>query len=290
MINNQLLNPDRIVIVGGSNNLHKPGGTMIENIVKGGYTGEIYIINPKEEVVQGFRSYHTISECPEADLAILIVQAKYCVEVIRELASTKGTRAFIVVSAGFSEEGEEGARIEKEMVDVVKQHNACLIGPNCIGIITPRYSGVFTSPVPRLSADGCDFVSGSGATAVFIIESALPKGLAFSSVFSVGNSAHIGVEEVLEYWDKSYEEGKSSRIKLMYVEKISDPDKLLLHASSLIRKGCKIAAIKAGSTEAGSRLAQWESRVNTPRLTSRPTGAASLSPGWTQLPATPTCG
>jgi len=255
MINNQLLNPGQIVIVGGSNNLHKPGGRMVENIIKGGYAGKIYIVNPKEEEIQGIRSYHTIAECPEADLAILIIPSKLCVEVIRELAATKGTRAFIVISAGFSEEGEEGARIEKEMVDVVKQYHACLIGPNCIGIITPRYSGVFTVPVPRLSERGCDFVSGSGATAVFIIESALPKGLAFSSVFSVGNSAHIGVEEVLEYWDKTYEAGRSPRIKLMYVEKISNPDKLLLHASSLIRKGCKIAAIKAGSTEAGSRAA-----------------------------------
>jgi len=255
MINNQLLSPDRIIIVGGSNNLHKPGGKVVDNIIRGGYDGKLYIINPKEDEVQGLRSYRTIGECPEADLAILIIASKYCVQVIQELASHKNVRAFIVISSGFSEEGEEGARIEKEMAAIVNQYNACLIGPNCIGMITPRYSGVFTSPVPRLSAGGCDFVSGSGATAVFIIESALPKGLSFSNVFSVGNSAQIGVEEVLEHWDKNYEPGKSSGIKLMYIEKIANPDKLLLHSSSLIRKGCKIAAIKAGSTEAGSRAA-----------------------------------
>ena len=255
MINNQLLNPDSIVIVGGSNNLHKPGGKIVENIINGGYDGNLFIVNPKEDEVQGIKSFHEIRECPEADLAILVVASKYCLQVIQELASNKGTRAFIVISSGFSEEGEEGARIEKEMVDIVNRYDACLIGPNCIGMITTRYSGVFTSPVPRLSAMGCDFVSGSGSTAVFIIESALPKGLTFSRVFSVGNSAQVGVEEVLEYWDKTYETGKSSRIKLLYIEKIVNPDKLLQHASSLIRKGCKIAAIKAGSTEAGSRAA-----------------------------------
>ncbi|MBN2762148.1 MAG: acetate--CoA ligase family protein, partial [Bacteroidales bacterium] len=255
MINGQLLNPDSIIVVGGSNNLHKPGGKVVDNIVKGGYDGKLFIINPKEDEVQGFKSYHTTGECPEADLAILAVASKYCVQITRELAASKNVKAFIIISSGFSEEGEEGTRIEKELVDIVNNHNACLIGPNCIGMITPRYSGVFTSPVPRLSAGGCDFVSGSGATAVFIIESAMPKGLTFSSVFSVGNSAQNGVEEVLEYWDKTYEQEKSSRIKLMYVEKITNPDKLLQHASSLIRKGCRIAAIKAGSTEAGSRAA-----------------------------------
>ncbi|MBN1415917.1 MAG: acetate--CoA ligase family protein [Bacteroidales bacterium] len=255
MINNQLMNPDRIVVVGGSNNLHKPGGKIVENIIKGGYSGHLYVINPKEDEVQGIRSYHNITECPEADLAILAIASKYCVQVIEELAANKGVRAFIVISSGFSEESDEGARVEKEMIAVVNRYNACLIGPNCIGMITSRYSGVFTSPVPRLSVFGCDFVSGSGATAVFIIESALPKGLTFSRVFSVGNSAQIGVEDVLEYWDETYEAGRSSGIKLIYVEKIANPDKLLKHAASLIRKGCKIAAIKAGSTEAGSRAA-----------------------------------
>jgi len=255
MINEQLLNPQSIVVVGGSNNLHKPGGKIVYNILKGGYNGRFYILNPKEDEVQGIKSLHHVDELPEAELAILAIPSVYCVQVVRELAEKKKTVAFIVISAGFSEEGPEGAAMEKQLRDVANQYNACLIGPNCIGVITPRYSGVFTSPVPGLSNHGCDFVSGSGATAVFIIESAIPKGLYFSNIISVGNSAQVGVEDVLEYWDKSYHPGKSPKIKLLYIEKIADPDKLLLHAASLIRKGCKIAAIKAGSTEAGSRAA-----------------------------------
>ncbi|MDD3131980.1 MAG: acetate--CoA ligase family protein, partial [Bacteroidales bacterium] len=108
---------------------------------------------------------------------------------------------------------------------------------------------------PPLNSQGVDFISGSGATAVFIIESALPKGLTFNSVFSVGNSAQIGVEEVLEYLDVTFDPEKSSRVKLLYLETINNPGKLLRHASSLIRKGCRIAAVKAGSSEAGSRAA-----------------------------------
>lgn len=104
-------------------------------------------------------------------------------------------------------------------------------------------------------ATGCDFISGSGATAVFIMEAGIPKGLRFSSVWSVGNSAQTGVEDVLAYMDESFDPERSSRVKLLYLETIRNPDKLLAHAASLIRKGCRIAAIKAGSSSAGSRAA-----------------------------------
>jgi len=241
--------------VGGSNNLRKPGGRIIQNILSGGYSGNLYVVNPKDEIVQGIHSHKGIQELPPVDLAVLAISAKQCLEAVRMLAEQKSTRAFIILSAGFSEDSEEGRQIENEMVDIVNKAGACLIGPNCIGVITQAYNGVFTSPVPRLSPRGCDFASGSGATAVFIIESALPKGLAFASVFSVGNCAQTGIEDILEYWDSSYEPGISSPIKLLYVENIKNPDKLLHHASSLIRKGCRIAAIKAGTTEAGSRAA-----------------------------------
>ena len=95
----------------------------------------------------------------------------------------------------------------------------------------------------------------SGSTALFIMDAGMQKGVKFSSVFSVGNSAQLGVEEVLEYWDESFDPETSSRIKLMYVESIDKPEKLLKHASSLIRKGCRIAAIKSGGSAAGSRAA-----------------------------------
>lgn len=255
MINSKLLNPSSIVVVGGSEDLLKPGGKILKNIIEGGFPGDLITVNPRQDCIQGVKSYRDIRDIPEVDLAILAISAKYCRDVVDILAAEKKVRAFIIISAGFSESGEEGKVLEKEIVKVVESTGSCLIGPNCIGVVTPTYHGVFTSPVPKLSEKGCDFVSGSGATAMFIIESALPKGLSFSSVFSVGNSAQTGVEEVLEYWDLTYDPQVSSPIKLIYVETIPNPDKLLHHASSLIRKGCRIAAIKAGVTEAGSRAA-----------------------------------
>ena len=255
MINDKLINPASIVVVGGSDDIFKPGGKVLKNILDGKFAGNLYVVNPKQDIVQGMKSYRDINDIPDTDLAVIAISSRLCLPVIEILGKNKKTKAFIIISAGFSEAGEEGRKLEKEIADLINSFGACLIGPNCIGVITRAYSGVFTTPVPKLNARGCDFVSGSGATAVFIFESAMPKGLNFSSVFSVGNSAQTGVEEVLEYWDETYDPYVSSPIKLIYVESIQNPDKLLHHASSLIGKGCRIAAIKAGTTEAGSRAA-----------------------------------
>ncbi|WP_462319720.1 CoA-binding protein, partial [Marinilabilia sp.] len=254
MINESLLNPQSIVIVGGSDDTSKPGGKILKNILDGDFKGNLFVLNPKKDKVQGVPSFKSVAEIPETvDLAIVAISATHTVPVVKDLAKLKNTKAFIVISAGFSEENQEGAQLEEELKKAVDEVDGALIGPNCIGVLTPTYSGIFTSPVPKLDPSGCDFVSGSGSTAVFILESALPKGLTFSSLITVGNSAQLGIEEVLEYWDNSYTRGKSSDIKLIYVENIKDPDKLLKHASSLIRKGCRIAAIKSGVTDAGQR-------------------------------------
>ena len=255
MINDKLINPRSIAVVGGSDDLFKPGGKVLRNIIEGGFGGDLFVVNPKHDKVQGIKSWRNINDLPSTDLAILAIAAQYCRQAVEILLRDKGTRAFIIISAGFSEAGEDGKKLENEITALINESGASLIGPNCIGVVTQSYRGVFTSPVPKLDPGGCDFVSGSGATAVFIFESAMPKGLKFASVFSVGNSAQTGVEEVLEFWDKTFDPGTSSKIKLVYVESIKDPDKLLHHASSLIRKGCRIAAIKAGTTEAGSRAA-----------------------------------
>lgn len=255
MINNQLLHPESIVIIGGSNNKHKPGGAIVRNILQGGYKGVLRIVNPKEDEVQGIKAFNDCKVLPPTDLAILVVAAKYCPEYVEYLASEKGVKAFIIISAGFGEETKEGAEMENQILASCEKYGCALIGPNCIGLMNSWYHGVFTKPIPQLRTNGVDFISSSGATAVFILESAVSKGLPFNSVWSVGNAKQINVEEVLQYMDENFDPERDSHIKLLYIENVSDPDKLLFHASSLIRKGCRIAAIKSGSSESGSRAA-----------------------------------
>ncbi len=255
MINEQLTDPKSIVIIGGSNDIHKPGGKVLKNLLDGNYKGKLYVTNLKESEVQGIKSFSDVAELPEVDLAIIAIKAKLIPQAVKILTEEKNTRAIIILSAGFSEENEEGKKLEEEVVQLIDKAGGSLIGPNCIGVLTPEYHGVFTSPIPKLDLNGCDFISGSGATACFIMEAGIPKGLPFARVFSVGNSAQMGVEETLKYMDETFDPNKSPRIKLLYIENIDKPMMLLKHASSLINKGCKIAAIKAGTTEAGSRAA-----------------------------------
>ncbi|MDA3843643.1 MAG: acetate--CoA ligase family protein [Candidatus Kapabacteria bacterium] len=253
MIVKELLEPKSIVIVGASNELSKPGGRVVKHIIDGNYDGDLYTVNPKESEIQGVKCFKSVAGLEKADLAILAIASKYCLDTIKELAYNKGTKAFIILSAGFSEIGEEGKKLEDEIVAVVNEVGGSLIGPNCVGVLTPSYKGSFTGPIPKLQPKGVDFVTGSGATAVFIMETAIPMGLSFASLYSVGNSAQMGVEEVLEYWDETFDAETSSTVKMIYIENVGQPKKLLKHAASLINKGCKICAIKSGTTDAGSR-------------------------------------
>ena len=255
MINKQLLHPESIVVIGGSNNVHKPGGAVVRNLIGGGYRGTLRIVNPKEDEVQGIKVFHDAKELPPTDMAILVVAAKYCPDYVDYLAQEKNVKAFVIISAGFGEESKEGAAREQHILDTCQKYGCALIGPNCIGMMNAWFHGVFTKPIPQLNDYGADFISGSGATAVFILESAVSKGLPFHSVWSIGNGKQIGIEDVLQYMDENFDAERDSRIKLLYIENIANPDKLLYHASSLIRKGCRIAAIKSGSSESGSRAA-----------------------------------
>ncbi|MDR0364338.1 MAG: acetate--CoA ligase family protein [Bacteroidales bacterium] len=255
MISKKLLNPQSIVIVGGSNETSKPGGKVLQNLLESNFTGDIYVVNPKMDEVQGVKSYLQVEDLPQCDLAILAIAAKYCPHAVEVLAKEKGTGGFIILSAGFGEESEEGARLEKQIVETIHSVNGTLIGPNCTGFLNTNYCGAFDEPRPPLNPKGIEFITGSGATAVFIKEYGMVNGLSFNSVWAVGNSAQTGIEEVLEHLDETFDPEKSSKVIMLYMENIRNPKKLLKHATSLIDKGCKIAAIKSGSSSAGSRAA-----------------------------------
>lgn len=255
MIHKELLSPSGVVVVGGSDDLHKPGGAVLRNLIESPFEGPLYVVNPKADRVQGVESFHSVEELPPVGCAVIAVAAKFCLHTVEVLAREKGTRGFVILSAGFSEESPGGAELERKIVEVIDSVGGSLIGPNCTGILTGSYNASFTSPVPELDPRGIDLVSGSGATAIFIEDNGIRKGLRFNSVWSVGNSAQIGVEEALEYLDQSFDPAESSRIKLLYIESIGKPDKFLRHASSLRRKGCLLAAIKSGGSEAGGRAA-----------------------------------
>ena len=255
MIHQKLLNPQSIVVVGASNDVQKPGGKVLKNLLESDFKGKVYAVNPKENQIQGVQCFQKVEDLPQTDCAILAIAAKYCPSSVDVLSYQKGTRGFIILSAGFSEENEAGAALEKQVVNSINSVGGTLIGPNCTGFLNTNYCGAFDTPIPPLSAKGVDFITGSGATAVFIKEQGMTNGLSFNSVWAVGNSAQTGIEDVLAHLDATFNPQTSSRVIMLYMEKINQPHKLLQHASSLINKGCKIAAIKSGGSDAGSRAA-----------------------------------
>ena len=255
MIAKELLNPRGIVICGASSDIHKPGGKSLKNLLESPFKGQVYAVNPKETEVQGVKCYAKVDDLPQVDCAILCIAAKFCAQTVDVLAKEKGCKGFIIVSAGFSEESHEGAEIEKHIVDTINSVGGSLIGPNCTGFLNVNYAGCFDTPIPPLDPKGVDFITGSGATAVFIKEYGMSNGLKFNSVWAVGNSAQLGIEDVLEHLDETFDPVKSSHVIMLYMEKIGDPQRLLKHSRSLINKGCHIAAIKSGGSAAGSRAA-----------------------------------
>ena len=255
MIAKELLNPKSIVICGASSDIHKPGGKSLKNLLESPFKGKIYAVNPKETEVQGVKCYAKVDDLPQVDCALLCIAAKFCAQTVDVLAKEKGCKGFIIISAGFSEESHEGAEIEKHIVDTINSVGGSLIGPNCTGFLNVNYAGCFDTPIPPLNPKGVDFITGSGATAVFIKEYGMSNGLQFNSVWAVGNSAQLGIEDVLEHLDETFDPERSSHVIMLYMEKIGDPQRLLKHSRSLINKGCHIAAIKSGNSAAGSRAA-----------------------------------
>jgi len=188
MIAKALINPQSIVVVGGSDNPNSPGGKIIENLKASNFNGNLFVVNPKKDNIQNLPTFKDVSLLPDKiDLAIIAIASKYVEETVKVLTELKNTKGFIIISAGFSDVGDEGKALEQKIVAQIEKFGGTLLGPNNIGMINQHYAGVFTTPVPKLDPSGVDMISGSGATAVFIIEAAMQIGLSFNSIWTVPN-------------------------------------------------------------------------------------------------------
>ena len=208
----------------------------------------------RDEQVQGLPTFPSVEALPSPpELAIISIPAPHVVDAVRSLAQ-RGTKGFIVLSCGFSELNEQGRILEQELTDIVNNAEGTLIGPNSLGVFTPQYFGTFGGPTHDPVPGTIDFISASGSTAAFIMEAGLDRGVPFASLVSVGNSAMVGVEDVLAYQDEVFEQ-EPVKAKLLYLEAVQDSAGLLKHARSLRRKGCHVVALKAGTSEVGARAA-----------------------------------
>jgi acyl-CoA synthetase (NDP forming) len=250
----RIIRPRSIVLVGASSNATKPGGSVTRNILENQFAGRVYLVNPSGETIRGISAQKTIGDLPnEIDLGIIAIPAGGVYQAMLDL-SQKNCKTMIVLTAGFGETDEKGKIEERRLVELAEQHHVTMIGPNCVGIVTPYYRGKFAGILPKLKKGSIDVISASGATVDYLMEQAEGRGLKFDNVISLGNSAQYGVEDMIELLDENHS-SENAPVKFIYIETIKKPEKLLTHARSLTRKGCILVGIKSGVTDDGKRAA-----------------------------------
>ncbi len=247
-----VLEPSSVALVGASRRPGSVGGEVLRNLVEAGFEGPLYPVNPKAETLAGLPAYPRLAEVPgEVELAVIAVPATAVVGAARE-AAAKGARALVVLSAGFSETGEEGARRERELLAVCREQGMRLVGPNCLGVLN-------TAPSSRLNATfipeppppgNVGFVSQSGALGLALAEFAGERRLGVSTFASVGNRADVTGNDFLEYWEG---DGRTE-VALLYIESFSDPRRFA-RVARRAGKRLPIVAVKSGRSAAGARAA-----------------------------------
>lgn len=245
--------PRGVAVVGASRKRGTIGGELFRNLLEAEFQGPVYPVNPNAEVVQSVPAYKSVLDPPgPVDLAIVVVPARAVVPVAKECAE-KGVRALVVISAGFAEAGEEGTRLQQQLVEVCRKAGMRLIGPNCMGIVNTdpevRLNAQFSTFVPQRGPIG--FLSQSGALGIAIIDHANRLGLGMSTFVSVGNKADISGNDLIQYW----EEDEQTEVMVLYLESFGNPRKFARIARRVARKK-PIIAVKSGRSSAGFRASQ----------------------------------
>ena len=244
--------PQSVAVIGASNNPDSIGGKLFNNLLSTGFTGPLYPVNPNARVVRSVKAYPSIIEVPEpVDLAFVVVPQRFVLEVARDCAKA-GVRGLVVISAGFSEVGEEGAAQEKELLDIVRNHGMRMVGPNCMGLLNTaeaiQLNGTFAPVFPP--SGNVAMSSQSGALGISILDYARRENVGISQFVSVGNKADVSGNDLLLAW----EDDPQTDVITLYLESFGNPRKFSRIARRIARSK-PIVAVKSGRTAAGSRAA-----------------------------------
>ncbi|MHC4215818.1 MAG: CoA-binding protein, partial [Planctomycetota bacterium] len=182
-------NPKSVAIVGASRQKGKVGYEILSNMLEAGYEGSIYPVNPKAETIEGLKCYpdlKSIGDCPE--LVIIIIPARFVPDQIKQCASV-GVKAVIIITAGFKEVGQDGNKLEQQILQIARQNKIRIIGPNCLGVIATenKLNASFGGELPKSGA--LAYISQSGALLTAILDMANANGIGFSKLVSIGNKA-----------------------------------------------------------------------------------------------------
>lgn len=247
-----LFQPRSVAIIGASRDELKSGGMFVSSLIKDGYEGMIYPVNRKEPEIMSLTAYASVLDIPgDADLAVMAIPARNVPQAMAECAR-KGVRFAIVHSVGFSELGSEGKALEQEMLEAARSGGVRVVGPNCMGIVSPRAHINTIAPYTRLPLEqgGIAFVGQSGWACETMLRLGSERGLRFSGVISIGNQSDLTIEDFLEYFG---DDAQTSAIAL-YIEGIKQAGRFLKLAGAISHRK-PIMVLKGGSSELGARAA-----------------------------------
>ena len=250
-----LFSPKTIAVIGASEKEGSLGRAIMNNLLSIKFPGKIYPINIKGDTCFGLKMYRSVLDVDgKIDLAIIIIPARAVPTVLEECVK-KGVKSAIIISAGFSEAGEEGKKLEEKVLSIAREGNIRVLGPNCLGIYNPRSKiDLIFNPPDRQQKPGpgkIAFLSQSGAFGAAILDFMAEENIGISSFVSYGNAMDITESTLLEY----FAEDPETSVITMYIEGVKDGRAFVEVAKRVVPKK-PIIVLKAGRTEAGARAAK----------------------------------
>ncbi|MCF8109392.1 MAG: acetate--CoA ligase family protein [Desulfohalobiaceae bacterium] len=250
-----IFSPSSVAVVGASTTPGKVGHDIFKNILRGGFSGVLYPVNPGARSVLSVKAYPGLEDIPdEVDLVIVILPPRYSLQAV-EQAARKGVKGIVIVSAGFREVGGEGLEIENRIVKICARSGIRLIGPNCLGVINPvsniRLNASFSTRMP--SAGNISFISQSGALCTSVLDVAADRDFGFSKFISIGNKADVDELDLLQYLHQD----PDTDVIMMYIEELRRGPEFITAVKDITAgyKRTPILAIKSGRTLAGAAAA-----------------------------------
>lgn len=250
---NYFFNPRAVAIIGASNNRHKLGRQLLDNIIKGGFKGKVYPLNLKEKTIAGLKAYADLADLPRGQaaalLVIIVIPAPFVVAEIKKCAQL-GIKNIIIVSAGFKEAGPEGKVREEEIIDLAKIHHLNILGPNCLGLINTWHGLNATFAGADRETGQVAILSQSGAIGSAALDWLKAQDFNLGYFISLGNKAVLDENDIFEYL------ARDERIELViaYLEEIKEGEKFMSLVSRLA-KHKPVAVLKAGQSTVGGQLA-----------------------------------
>lgn len=243
-------NPKSVALVGATEKNPSVARTILSNLIKHGYKGSIFPINPKYQSVLDLKCYPSIESINQPiDLVIIVTPAKTVPPIVKSCVQ-KNVSSIIIISAGFKEAGPEGIKLENEIIQTIQNTNTRIIGPNCLGLMNPHIGLNATFSADIAKKGNLAFISQSGAMCTSVLDWSLKENVGFSAFISIGSMADVQFGDLIQYLGND----PKTDVILIYMESIGDP-RLFLSSAKKVALTKPIVLIKAGRTQAAQKAA-----------------------------------